>query len=804
LYRLAARHAEAIIAQDALTVAARIDLTIELARTLSQWGLASPPGSREELWRRAHDCLASAIASQPSHPRRMLLELQDALLWLGEGELAQEESLMTANEEAMETAREKLRSAIAMLVELADRVEEALRKERMARTGNSHTEGLSREELSSLAQHIVLQTALALEAQAETYPPNSPDRTNALTRAIDQLRFLQSRAGDSELRQQAEVSMIACHRLLGNLDEAQRLLAVTSKDAAFSSGKIAAEKVRLLLAAGRTDDALSIANQQYHELGTNSPELMLAHLEALVSDCLGSKLPSPPSEATRQATQILAALTDRHGSRWQRRGELWVARLFAATNQTANTAATARLAAEGLFRAGRPDAAVAAFDRAAGLAREEADAQAAFDLALTAAAVVRHAGDQQEAAHRYLTLALGDPSNPRAAEAHRLGILATAEAVRMASPANRTEALRSYEELLASHLAQWPAGASSDEVRIWLAKWRLQAEAPGVDGDDLQQVLDLLQAVTRQSEHYAASRRMMGEAFQERLEQLDDATEQAALANEAAHALQPVITGEGNQWPTEWTDLERDVALVLARMQLVHVQDGATYADALLAAALANVSHGSDEWRQRAIGIHLAAKAVLGQSERAEALLVELADAPASVKADVVLCMGETLKSASEAVRERVSRIVLQLLEGIEHADPPLEDEVRLRLAHIGARALVAAGRLGEAMAAYNDLIALVPEDAEVHEEYASLLAASDSIDDQRRALRLYQEIEQRSKPGGHRWMRARLARVALFSRLGEADQARKLLRLTTTMHPELEATGLRQQFEALARELGE
>ena len=60
---------------------------------------------------------------------------------------------------------------------------------------------------------------------------------------------------------------------------------------------------------------------------------------------------------------------------------------------------------------------------------------------------------------------------------------------------------------------------------------------------------------------------------------MEDATERAALANEAAHALQPVITGAENKWPTEWTDLQRDVALVVARMQLVYVQDGAAYAD---------------------------------------------------------------------------------------------------------------------------------------------------------------------------------------------------------------------------------
>jgi tetratricopeptide (TPR) repeat protein len=766
--------------------------------------LASSPGEREGHWHNAHAALTAALAHVAAHSRRPLLELQDTLLWLAEGELAKEEGLLATSGETLPIAREKLRTSIAMLEALADRVEEALRRERMTRTASSD-EALTSEELTSLAQHIVLQTARALEAQAQTYPAESPDHINSLTRAVDQLTFLLSRAGDNKLRGEAELALARCKRLLGHVHDAERLLAAAGERRALPAGDIAAERVRLLLAAGRHTDALVVARQRREDSSNNSAELLLAHLEAIASQAASLTDPARQKQSMQEATQVLAAISERYGPRWQRRGELWVARLLAATNQTADTVATARLAAEGLYRAGRPAEAIAAFDRAAELAHEQSDAATAFDLAHTAAALVSQAGNEEEAAQRYLNLALGNPSHARAPEAHRLGILATAAAARTASSAEKRSALLvTYEQLLQSHLAQWPGAPSADEARIWLAKWRLQAGESAGERDEFAQVLAVLLEVTPQSEHFAASRRLLGEAYQERLARLEDAPGRSALANEAAHALQPVITGMNNQWPTKWTDLQRDLALILARIQLVHVQDGAVYADALLGAARASAPRDSDDWRQRAAGVQMAAKAVLGQTESAEPLLDELAGASAQVKTDVVLCLGEVLASASEPAQEVIGRFVLQILDGVQSAENPLDDATRLRLAHVGAQSLIATGRRAEAVAAYRDLVALAPGDAAMHEQYAALLAGNQSSDDRQEALRLYHEIEQRTKPGGPRWMRARLARITLLARLGEADHARKLLRLTRAVHPELGGADFGPQFEALATDLGE
>jgi tetratricopeptide (TPR) repeat protein len=798
LYRLAVGHAESILADSETSDTAKIELAMELSRTLAEWGSASPPPEQEERWQRAHAVLRETLARLESHPRSLLLSLQDALLWLAEGELAKEEAVITGSEASTSVAREKLRTTISILEGLSDQVEQAARGERMARpsTGGSE-QGLSASELTSLGYHIVLQTAEALQRQAETYPAGSPDRVNSLTRSIDQLTSLMRQVGENELRHQAELDRVACHRLLGHLDEAERLLPASTSDPGLAA-PLAAEQVRLLLAAGRVAAALETAEDHRQQAANASPEVLLAHLEALAAHVASRTDPAEPTQAIDTATRILAELESTHGPRWHRRGELWVSRMLALTNHQAKSAQTARLAAEGLYRAGRLAESVTAFDRAAALAREQEDLETSFDLALTAAAIVRERDDAPEAARRYLELARANAMHVRAAEAHRLGILSTAAAARSAtSSAKQSEFLATYSGLLQEHLTKWADAPTSDEVRVWLGRWSLQQR-------DAAGASRVLAEVDPASAHYGDSRRLMAEIYEHRLSTLVEPSDRAALANEAAHSLQPIITGNDNAWPAEWTALQRDIALALAKLQLLYAEDGAAYAERLLTAALSASDGQADSWRGQAAGLLLVADTLLGRSDRTEGLLNELGSATAETRAEVVRYLTEPRPDVASAHLHELSRLALRLLDGLAATDATSLASVAGPLARFRARALAGVGQRDEAVALYKDLVTSHPKDAEFHEEYAALLAAGDTADDHRAGLQVYQQIEARSKPGGDRWMQARLARIRLFVRLGDRTQAQRLLKLTATMHPKLGDPTTHREFDAMARELGE
>jgi tetratricopeptide (TPR) repeat protein len=115
---------------------------------------------------------------------------------------------------------------------------------------------------------------------------------------------------------------------------------------------------------------------------------------------------------------------------------------------------------------------------------------------------------------------------------------------------------------------------------------------------------------------------------------------------------------------------------------------------------------------------------------------------------------------------------------------------MRQHLVRLRASALAAAGRRQEAIAAYAQLAEQLPDDGQVQESYAALLAGSDSAADLRAALVRWQQVEQRSRPGSTRWYRARQARIELLRRLGDHEAEEKLLRLTRLLYPDWDRRG--------------
>jgi tetratricopeptide (TPR) repeat protein len=100
------------------------------------------------------------------------------------------------------------------------------------------------------------------------------------------------------------------------------------------------------------------------------------------------------------------------------------------------------------------------------------------------------------------------------------------------------------------------------------------------------------------------------------------------------------------------------------------------------------------------------------------------------------------------------------------------------------AALLAQAGNRQQALALYRQWTAESPSDGELAEAYARLLAEGSEPEALRAALRLWQKIEQQSKPGSPRWWRGRRARLGLLEQLGEGEQAQQLQQLTEILYP--------------------
>ena len=120
------------------------------------------------------------------------------------------------------------------------------------------------------------------------------------------------------------------------------------------------------------------------------------------------------------------------------------------------------------------------------------------------------------------------------------------------------------------------------------------------------------------------------------------------------------------------------------------------------------------------------------------------------------------------------------------------------------AEASELAGRTREAADTYARLLKERPEDLTVRKSLARLRSQLSGRDDQLRAKQHWQKIEGKYKAGSDPWMESRLEIIWCHIRLGETDDAKKLLTVTQLLYRNAGSPEIRQQFSLAARQLAE
>jgi hypothetical protein len=310
---------------------------------------------------------------------------------------------------------------------------------------------------------------------------------------------------------------------------------------------------------------------------------------------------------------------------------------------------------------------------------------------------------------------------------------------------------------------------------------------------------NVLQKIPARSKHFQGAVYLVIECYEHELERLDgrsgqDRRERAELLSSATEYLQPIVNRMGNRSPREWTELERFSVLSLAQLHLQYGEEASTYGADLLGRVIRSLAVSQDDpaeaqpdpvWQQKMISLTIVALARLDRAQEARDLLRWQAEnAPASL-AETLSRLGERT-SGDEAALSRGSAALA--LDGLELLGPQwdaLDEPIRQRLGRLRASALAAAGQRDAALAQYADLARRSPNDGHVQESYAALLSQSDSAAELQEALARWYTVEQKSRPGGRRWRRARQARIELLARVGQRDEAEKLLRLTRLLYPD-------------------
>lgn len=588
LYRLAEQFGSDKWQRDDLPARERADLAIQLALTYTEHALASPPEKRDELWSLADNVCAAFRERWPENPRRQLVEVQAALVTLAHGEQLAEEAAASANAghpADVTAALEYLRSASRRLQELTDAVNQQLLERRMRPPARSAVDALTTDELDAMSRHLSLHVARSLSRLGMCYPARTADRDDALLQAVERLEGVAQQTDADVLVWDARVELARSLRELGRLQPAAEHITAWSRDAAppDAAARLAAEQVRVLLTAGQIEAAKRLADQAVAATrdASVSGDLALARLEASIAAWQRESPARQKAQAT-SLTRQLGAIRERFGAYWGRRAELLVGRALAASTPDGSPDSLL-LAAEHLYHTGRTDEAVAAYDRAAETFAKNQRSEDAFGVGMTAAAIERRAGRHAEAARRYRELALKHSLHARAAEAHQLAILSTADELRGAAPDERQLLADKYAALLAEHLTRWPESPAAGDVRWWLGRLR-------AGRNDWAAAIDSLTQIPPTSTHYPNAVNLSIDCYEATLSStaLNQPIDRANALAAATRYLQPIITGPDNHWPAEWTTLQREAAVALAGMHVQYEGGDATYAERLLEAALSS------------------------------------------------------------------------------------------------------------------------------------------------------------------------------------------------------------------------
>lgn len=777
------------LAQEELNDRRRVMLTVEQIRSHAEHAVSVAPAEQRAFWQRAHQTAHDFNEQFPESPRRILVQVQDALVWRTQGELALQQAQVIGNSDALRaSASTNLRQAIKRLEQAEQEVDQQLRQ---APRGSLPEGSLNQQQLAALSKRISYELARALRGQAQSYPPMSADWVSALTQALERLDDLSQLAVADRVVWKSRLDQVICWRLLQKHHQASLTLEKlrVAQVPADISRQARAERIRLALAAGRLDDAQTLAREpagRSAELDYARLEVQLAALQAAQQADGVQAVQAWQAEAARQVRQI----ERNYGPYWMRRAEI----LLAATvgsGADGHLEALTR-AAQSYYRSGHLDQAVATYDRAVAKARAEEDLAAAGELAFTAATIEHDRHRHQAAAARYAALAQQFADHPLAARAHLLAIVNTAALARAAPADLQKKWLAEYERLLVQQTERWSTGPEADRARRWLAELR-QARHQWAEA------IAVYRQVPSDGRQFAEAVTAAGACYAELLrEHQAQGKPVAKIAADAVEMLDRAIVGSERRWPQRFQPFQQQAAQMSAKLRLQYLPDTAVDAEQLLRQAITRSPDAPVAWQTEMQ--MLLVYALASQGRRADAMATM--DKISGGSANGLLAMLEALEQLTEktASTARPELAALQLA-AIGHLAPRREQltlERRRTLDTLEAGALAGARQYDQALVRYEQLAKQFPNDGQIAEARLRLLGRSTDRAVLEKTATAWRQVERRSRRASPRWFRARYAQAEVAYRLGQADRAAKLIRLTATLHPELGGPEMKARFQRL------
>lgn len=789
MFDLAEAECELRLADARLTPQARAEWTAQLLAVLREHAKAvSDDAEREALWNKAETVASTFHKTNRDNPRAALVAYGDAMAALARGERARLAAALRADPAAMEKPQELLGRAIAKF-----KAVDAFLETQLSTTPTA--DGMSERELLSLQRNTRYQLGRAYRQRALCYTDGSADRIQALNQAIEAVDRVASLTVDNPLMWNARAEYAACRRLQGRLDEAEQLLQRYSLDEMppDAAQRFLVEYVRLALARGDVDRAIAWTTS-LQETPSPSPDADLACAEAYLArwDQAGAANDERASEQWQRRTEAqLALIGRRHGKYWAWRGELLLSKQTPLGPGDENLERRIKVADLAYF-AGKLNEALAEYDAARRLALQQGKRERAYTIGMTAVAIENKRGNRDEVLRRLRETTTACRDQKGAAAAHRAAIsLAVRQA---AAPTADDATIECAIAVLREHIATWPETPETDDVRWQLARL-LEANARWGDaigayaslGPNFKDASSLVDATAR--------------CYVSLFEQLEKSGDKQRVNTQAREAVAWFMRLTPEPGDPEWNDASRKASLAAARILLARVPDGAAEAERTIQRAIAENADASSDWLARANMLRIVALAEQGDLARAQPLLNSTMQGPPDAFLGMLTTIGDLLRDTPTDRAGALASLQGQLAQyGTTRSD--LSAAQRRMAERLLAEALAKSGNKADAIAEYRKLVAANPRDRGVYTGLARLLSEQADKPSQAEALTMWRKIDTGSKDGSDEWFEAKYEIARLQHRLGDSDQAKRIITLLRLTHPDLGGPRRKQAFLELLGEI--
>jgi tetratricopeptide (TPR) repeat protein len=220
-------------------------------------------------------------------------------------------------------------------------------------------------------------------------------------------------------------------------------------------------------------------------------------------------------------------------------------------------------------------------------------------------------------------------------------------------------------------------------------------------------------------------------------------------------------------------------------------------ADLLLDTALAFSRDA--EWRKTAGQLRVISLAGQRKIDAAEKLLDSLEHG----KPDELLAMLDGLTAVSARCDASTQRLVAELqLRTLQElalsAQPELNATQRSRLWRARAEAYAATGQVSKAIFASEQLLEKFPRDPKLLRSTAELCELLETNAGHKQAKGLWRRLEALLKAGSPDWLETRWHVIRCCQKLGDQEEADKLLKVTKLLYPDLGGTQIKAKFDGL------